>query len=297
MPGIYAGKPRPFCLPTAYSQENLFQSIRAAMLEYFTRNRIVWHCGDSPGYPTNHLCSSQVFTINLFAAFRNKPEALAALLHHTLPDIASFLPIEAAGNYLAFEWIPPDDLFDERQHRGIPRSRRRGIGCTSIDVAFLVRTEVLQVVLCLCEVKYTESYPQTRVSDEKASKRLEPYLRLLSQTPWNITRGLSNMSVLAAEPLYQIFRHHVLAYQIMLRCHHKIDEVRLLHFYVADKLNNGRTGNRSPVLHGHTGFEIFESSSIPFHEISINELVGAFPTNSHPNLLPWRRYLEERYRL
>jgi hypothetical protein len=57
------------------------------------------------------------------------------------------------GRYLTFEYIGPEDFFNEASN-GV---RVRGAHCTSVDAAFLHRTAGDVVELVLVEWKYTES--------------------------------------------------------------------------------------------------------------------------------------------
>lgn len=52
--------------------QNLWFGIRDETLKHFQDNRIVWHTGALPGYPSNHLCSSQVFLVNFLAPFQSR---------------------------------------------------------------------------------------------------------------------------------------------------------------------------------------------------------------------------------
>ena len=296
-PGLFARKLRLFCLPVEHAHENLFEPIRARILEYFQQHRITWHASALPGRPSNHLCGSQVFTANLLGPFMRAPKALTTLLRPALPDIESILPIESLGQYLAFEWIPPLDLLNETRSTGAFRNRKRGIGCTSIDFAILVRSRNEQTVMVLGEVKYTERYPKPSATPALMSKRLVPYLKLLRGTPWSLSTDWAVLAPLAVEPMYQIFRHHVLACQLMSHYPDKLDMVRLLHFYVDTSRTNPTTGFRSPALRKHNGAEILRTSPVPFHEISVNELLGQFPVNRFSNLASWRLYMHERYQL
>lgn len=297
MPGIYAGKPRPFCLPIHYAQENLFEPIRSETLDYFTKHRIVWHCGTSPGNPTNHLCSSQVFTINLLAPFQRAPTALATFLKPALPDIERILPIESQGNFLSFEWIPPTDLLLEARCSGAFRKRCRGIGVTSIDFTLIVRTRDRQTVMILGETKYTEQYHRSTVSSEKVTKCLAPYLGLLSDISWPHPNETKDLAPLATEPMYQLFRHHVLACKIARHYAEKIDEVRLLHLYIDRKTTDSCRGFQSPVFQTHNGFSLFQTSPVPFAECNIALLVRRFPVDQILNFRSWREYMSERYQL
>ncbi len=296
-PGLYARRLRPFCLPVDCAFENLFEPIRATILEYFRHHRITWHAHAIPGAPTNHLCGSQVFTANLLGPFLRAPEALATFLRPALPDIESVLPIESLGQFIAFEWIPPVDLLKEARSTGAFRNRKRGIGCTSIDFTLLIRSRDEQTVMVLGEVKYTERYSKTSVTPEQASKRLEPYLTLLRETQWSLPTDWTELMPLAAELMSQVFRHHVLACRLLSHYPDKLDEVRLLHFYVDATPTSHTTGFRSPVLRNHDGGGILRTSPIPFHEVTVNELLGPFAVDQFPDLSSWRAYMHDRYRV
>lgn len=68
-PGDYKGAEREFCLPLALADENLFPGFRQEALELFKALDGNWHDGQQ-GHPSNHLCDSQVFCVNLLFAPR-----------------------------------------------------------------------------------------------------------------------------------------------------------------------------------------------------------------------------------
>jgi hypothetical protein len=72
-PGLFRNRMYPFCLPLEYAPYNLFHEIREDALKTFERHNIVWHSSALPGLPSNHLCSSQVFAVNLLFPFIDKP--------------------------------------------------------------------------------------------------------------------------------------------------------------------------------------------------------------------------------
>jgi len=83
-----------------------------------------------------------VFLVNFLFPFIHDREALKSLFQYVYPDIERILPIENEGQYLAFEWTPPKDLLKEAT-RG-SKTLRRGMANTSIDFAFLYRTQSQQ---------------------------------------------------------------------------------------------------------------------------------------------------------
>ena len=99
----------------------------------------------------NHLCSSQVFAVNLFFPFVHRPEALAALLRPHFPDLARMLPVED-DLYVSFEWIGDYNYLGELPKLG--SDRHRGAGNTSIDAAVIYETTDGRRVMLLIETKY-----------------------------------------------------------------------------------------------------------------------------------------------
>jgi hypothetical protein len=100
-PGLYQNRMYPFCLPLEHAACNLFHEIREDALNTFDRHNIVWHSSALPGLPSNHLCGSQVFAVNILFPFINKPEALTDTIRPFFPDIEQMLPVED-WRYIAF---------------------------------------------------------------------------------------------------------------------------------------------------------------------------------------------------
>jgi len=90
-PGLYRSKLYPFCLPLEFAAFNLFAEIRDDALDTFDRLGIIWHSSALQGLPSNHLCSSQVFAVNLLYPFMHRPEALADFLRPHFPDLARMI--------------------------------------------------------------------------------------------------------------------------------------------------------------------------------------------------------------
>jgi len=160
-PGLIRGKLQPWALPVSCAHENLHESIRDGAIKYFRHNWINWHMSAQMNYPTNHLCSSQVMAVNCMFPFMYDPEGLRTFLSPIFKDIQEVLPIEAPGQYLAFEWIGPINYLHEEPKLGT--KRRRGLGNTSIDFAILVRTSTQKTRMVLTEWKYVENYPKVNI--------------------------------------------------------------------------------------------------------------------------------------
>jgi hypothetical protein len=290
-PGLFRGKTRSFCLPPEHAAENLFVTIREYTLEYFDRHKIHWHTGAAPGLPSNHLCSSQVLMVNLLAPFMYERDALRELLQSVYPDIDHILPIEEQNQYLAFEWTPPKDLL--REAAGSSNVLRRGMVNTSIDFAFLYKSTSGKTVLVLGECKYTEPVVKTEISPEKASKRLGPYLSLLTKenSPF-IVEVADHPTLFGSEEFYQLFRQQLLAMLVEREYSEKIDRVSLLYLFMPDDIY--LAGSSSRVEH----FSLWKSSlrvQEAFSTVSIPFLATFLPGSMQESADGWYQYFHERY--
>ncbi len=109
------------------------------------------------------------------------------------------LPIEP-GRWLTFEYIGDEDLL----HEAVDGHRTRGARCTSVDAAFLHRTQDGVAELVLVEWKYTESYGPRKADPAKDAVRLRRYGALLEAPDGPIRTGLLSFEELVNEPLYQL---------------------------------------------------------------------------------------------
>jgi hypothetical protein len=66
--GVYKNKPRAFCLPIEFAEQNLFPEIRESATSHFAKHNIKWHDGKNRK-PSNHLCDSQVCCVNFLFPF------------------------------------------------------------------------------------------------------------------------------------------------------------------------------------------------------------------------------------
>ena len=120
--GVYRGKPRSFCLPAEFAEQNLIPEIRESALAHFAEHGIQWH-NEQNGKPSNHLCSSQVCCVNFLFPFADKPNELAQVFRLVYPEIEKMLPVES-GRYVSFEWIGQENYLGER----VSRSEERRVG-------------------------------------------------------------------------------------------------------------------------------------------------------------------------
>ena len=234
--------------------------------------------------------------VNFLAPFQHAPEALADLFKPAIPDLHQVLPIENPNQFLAFEWIPPIAAKGERIPRFPYSHLKRGIGSTSIDFALLLQTTASTVVMILGEGKYTERYSSRPVTPAEASKRLAPYADTMKTMDWIGACTDDNLSRLATEPIYRLFRQHVMAIRLRDSYARRIHQVRLFYLYVSpDKAASEGCG--SHVLREHPGIELLTNSSVPFHQNSFQKRFRAFPLDRHPELANWQAYILARCRL
>ena len=295
--GSYRGKPRPFCLPAARAEENLFEGIRADALEYFEREQIKWHDGRGSN-PSNHLCSSQVQCVNFLYPFADEPEALRTLLSPVFPDIQSMLPMEGDGHFVSFEWIGLDNYLGEKIR---PNARRtRGANFTSADAAVMFRRQDGTRQIALIEWKYTESYSPTWLGISKSrTDRRDIYRHLYDSPdcPLEKTR-VPEFGDLFYEPFYQFLRQQLLAHEMERAKELKCNLVTVLH--VAPARNRDFHRVTSPGLRplGDSSIEVWRGLVRPsdrFISVFTETLFGDFPVDTHPELAAWRQYIGDRY--
>jgi hypothetical protein len=287
----------PFCLPLEYAPYNLFQGIREDAMDTFRRHNIVWHSSALPGLPSNHLCSSQVFAVNMFFPFIDKPEALAGILKPYFPDICRMLPVEDK-RYIAFEWIGKTNYLNEEPKLG--EHRQRGLGNTSIDLMMMYETAANEKVMLLAEVKYSESYGVSyKRFRSDGTDRFKQYEEFFYAGNSPIDRAVApNLEDFMYEPFYQLLRHALLANQIKLAEAGKISRVQVAHFAVSQ--NRNLLAVTSPRFRP-LGTSIYEAWRKLLKEpeglslVPVEALFKGFEPSLHQELEPWALYMKNRY--
>ena len=137
--GVFKAKPRLFCLPPEYAEQNLYPPIRQASMAFFANHHIGWHQGQD-GKPSNHMCSSQVACINFLFPFADKPGELVNLLKPVFPQIDHMIPL-ADGLYVSFEWIGEENYLGERASKN--GNRTRGANFTSADAIVVFESNIV----------------------------------------------------------------------------------------------------------------------------------------------------------
>jgi hypothetical protein len=295
--GLYRNRMYPFCLPLEYAQYNLFQGIREDAMDTFRRHSIIWHSSALPGLPSNHLCSSQVFAVNLLFPFIDTPEALAETLRPYFPDIHHMVPVEDK-RYIAFEWIGKTNYLHEEPK--ISEYRKRGAGNTSIDAMMLYETETGEKVMLLVEMKYSESYGVSyKRFRSDGTDRFMNYEDFFYDETSPIDRSIApNLEDFLYEPFYQILRHTLLASQIMLIEGKKISRVQVVHLTVSR--NRELLAVTSPRFRplGDTTYEVWRKllkDPQGFSLIPVETLFKNIALDQCRELEPWALYMKERY--
>jgi len=297
--GIYAGKPRSFCLPRDEARQNLFRPIAGPAIEFFTRLGIKWHHGCPGGLPSNHLCDSQVCCVNFLFPFTSRPEALRRLLTPAFEGISAVLPMECSGEYLTFEWIGLRNYLCERVARS--GKRTRGANCTSADAAVLLENRSGAKHIVLIEWKYTESYPPTSLRFSRSgTDRTRIYSHLWHRDDFPLKKDLMpDFASLFHEPFYQLFRLQCLAHEMEKAGELGAERVSVLH--ICPRANRDFARVTSPGLAG-LGASVSEvwrnlvRDPSRFASVATEDLFGGFPARLPDDLGPWWAYLTQRYR-
>jgi hypothetical protein len=294
--GIYKGKPRAFCLPVEFTEQNLVPEIRESALAHFAEHSIKWHEGQN-GKPSNHLCDSQVCCVNFLFPFADKPAALAQVLRSLFPQIETMLPVES-GQYVSFEWIGQENYLGEKISQ-IGR-RTRGANCTSADsiVMFDRKDKKRQVVLI--EWKYTESYGGTFLKyADSGTDRTEIYKHIFERADCPINKDiLPSFDSLFYEPFYQFMRQQFLVHEMEKAHELGADIVSLLH--IAPAHNGDFRKITSPELEkiGESATSIWKKLVKPerrFISISTEKLFGNLSAEQLPEIKTWLDYIHARY--
>lgn len=291
--GIYRNKAREFCLPMKIAEENLYDGIRNAAINYFKDKSIKWHHGHNDK-PSNHLCDSQVCCVNFLFPFADKPQALKSLLLPIFPSIAEMLPVEHE-QYVAFEWIGDEDYLNENGRR---KKRTRGANATSSDAIVLFKTDAGIRHVVLIEWKYTESYSRTSIATSKSgTDRTQIYRKFYDKTDCNIDKSHDNYNEFFYEPFYQLLRQQLLA-QAMERVKELgADIVSVLHIAPNANHNFKKVTSLHLGAYGSSPTEIWSKfvTEGRFKSVYTEELFGNFTIDQYPELQGWWQYITERY--
>lgn len=294
--GIYKGKPRPFCLPRAYAEENLYPPIREKAMRFWADQHIKWHDGQG-GKPSSHLCSSMVCGVNFLFSFVDQPDALAETLRPFYPDLKHMLPVES-GFYVSFEWIGAENYLGERVGRY--GNRTRGANFTSADGIVLFERIDGKPHAVLIEWKYTESYgSQSKLIASSGTDRSTIYRQLFDQPDCPIDRDIPPaFADLFYEPFYQFLRQQFLAHEMEKAHELGADIVSVLH--ICPAANTDFRKVTSPNLRplGDSASSVWNILLVHpdrFLSVSVEELFGTLTVERVPAMADWLMYVSERY--
>ncbi len=295
--GVYKEKPRAFCLPSEFSEQNLLPHIRESALSFFANHNIKWHDGKN-GKPSNHLCDSQVCCVNFLFPFADQPNALAQVLRPVFPELEKMLPIES-GQYVSFEWIGRENYL--RQNISQNGKRTRGANFTSADAAVMFERKDRKRQIILIEWKYTESYSSTSLKTaQSGTDRTQIYKHLFESADCPINKDmLPDFEALFYEPFYQLMRQQFLAHEMEKAHEMGADLVSLLHIAPACNINFRKVTSPKLQKLGETATGIWEKlvkTEGRFISISSELLFGSLPVEELPELKPWFDYVYQRYR-
>jgi len=293
--GHYRTKDRPFCLPLAHAEENLYPAIRDSARDYFARFEIEWHHGRKPN-PSNHMCDSQVCCVNFLYPFADQPRSLAALLRPLYPTLGKMLPMEN-GQYVAFEWIGQENYLGEVSRGDV---RTRGALFTSADAAVLFQHTDGRRQIVLIEWKYCESYGRTDLCVAKSgADRTAIYRHLYEPDDRPLRKELlPSFEALFYEPFYQLMRQQFLAHEMERARELDADIVSLLH--IAPAHNHDFCRVTSPALEplgdSPTGiWRTLTEGTDRFISASTEQLFGPLTAEQMPELQDWLTYIRARY--
>lgn len=291
--GFYSTKLRPFCLPVAFGDQNLYPGIRESAMSFFFDNRILWHDGQG-GLPSNHMCDSQVACVNFLFSFVHRPDALAQLFQPLFPSINRVLPVEK-DHFVSFEWIGQENYLGERIRKGATRTR--GANFTSADAIVKFEQDDAKIRVVLIEWKYTESYSdQYKRFSKHGTDRGMIYRHLYDQPDCPINKDrLPDYDDLFYEPFYQLMRQQLLAHEMEKAGELDADMVSLLHIAPAHNCDFPRV--TSPGLRelGESVTEVWKKLVIPvdrFDSISTEALFSRFEAEE---MQDWHDYIQQRY--
>ncbi|MGH6835098.1 MAG: PGN_0703 family putative restriction endonuclease [Methylocella sp.] len=210
--GLFSGIPREFVLREGAT--NLWEGIRADVIEYFARNNISWWNGDGNG-PTGHMLSSQVACVNHLYLLRQRPDLAKAVLRAIDPEVVEAEVVD--DGYVEFEFIGSRQYLAERAFS-------RGANCTSLDAFMIGRTAHGGRRAFLVEWKYTEAYSR---EDKYIPERALVYDHLITAEDSPFKR--IEPRALYFEPFYQMMRQTLLGWQISKHTDHGCTSYRHVH--------------------------------------------------------------------
>lgn len=273
---------------------NLAPEIQDFASAYFKQHGIAWH------HHANHALSSQIACVNMLMPLARRPQLLGELVGAALGcDAPAMLPVESGPDgepvYVGFEWIGRADYLNEWSSG----KATRGANVTSTDA--VVRFEGDQgPETLLIEWKYTETYTSAteRWQNGNATRRQRYAAKAFAPDgPVRADLGL-DVEDFFHEPIYQMLRQTMLAWQMQKYGEDGATRVRVLH--VSPQGNTALHRMTAPRLPTGDAFEVFRSLLVDpdifiqtTTEALFFELLASEPDD--PDVQAWLTYARERY--
>ncbi len=224
--GMYNKAKRNFVL--IKPDKNLWHKIRSNAKKYFKDNSIVWWSGGTE--PSGHLLSSQISCVNHLFFLRDDKQAALRFLQNIDENFVEVCA-DFEDGYIGFEVV------SKKSHIGEGENQTRGANCTSVDAMMSGILKNGKKIQVLIEWKYTEYYNKECKADGSSGKtRQNRYNKLIEakDSPIDCKIPIENLYY---EPVYQIMRQTLLAWQMVK---HKKDELQAddwLHIDVIPETN------------------------------------------------------------
>lgn len=222
----------PYRLRREHRPLNLAPSIREVAVRHFTDKGIAWHMH------ADHGLSSQVACLNFLMPLATRPDILARLVQAALGgSLPEMLEVEKGPDgqpwFVGFEWIGGRNYLGEWPRTGLPQ---RGANVTSADAFLRFRREGRTEAL-LIEWKYTESYGG-KPEEARRTERMRRYggHTFAPEGPFRTAEKIFGVEDLFWEPLYQLSRQQMLAWQMERDPDYPAQRVRVLHIAPAANL-------------------------------------------------------------
>jgi hypothetical protein len=270
---------------------NLWPALQDKARAAFAEEPVIqWH------QHANHGLSSQACCVNFLMPMANKPELLSRWVGHVLgmPPPA-MLPVEQrAGEdwYVTFEWIGDKDYLNEGGKNG---TRKRGANATASDAAVKFVADG-ETQLLLVEWKYTEQYRNHRLSEDRRGTRIKRYYDIAFEPNGPIRSDLDlELTDFFYEPLYQLLRQQMLAWQVEHDPTSGIDRARVLHLSPAGNRELHHVTAPRLEAFGDDAFNAFEAVLTNPQDFVGRTIEDAFEPLAGWRAAEWYTWLRERY--
>ncbi len=262
---------RPTRLPQTLASQNLNPAIRAAALDTFERDHILWPRG-SQALPSPDLCDVSVNCVNFLYPFSTHPEALADLMGMVFPTLQTVLPFEN-GAFVHFFW--PHD----------PRK-------SNADAAFLFQRRDLQRQMVLIYWNYCESFSPAALNEG------QKYMHLSGNDLPLKSVHLGEINQLFYQPFLRLLELQLLARQLEEERCQNVDVVSVLQIMPINNLDLLEVVSPELTKFGISPTQIWQNLVQPydrFNSAFTENLFGHFDISSYPDLLDWWLYITRRY--